>query len=343
MRFCLLMIVMTIGATTCALPPANAAAPPVGVLAVTSSIGRAVTRFFAKESAEEGVEYMAKQGGKQLVIKVTAKAAKEGGDETVQQVAKLVSKYGPDALKACDNAPSIGPVLSALDEIPATQVKSALTKLAAGTTGRELAQTVTKHGAKAIVSELNHPGVGMVLVRALGDDGAELATKMTTDQAITVARHVDDLAKLPAAQRSGVMAMFRKDTDRMASFVGNFVKANPGKTLFTVATTTVVLAEPERILGGEEVVFDADGNPIVISKGGVIGRSIEATGQAARHVSDGYIRPLYLTLMAFLGTFFALWLILKLWHIHRREKLKTQQIVDQAQPIIDSNATPKKP
>ncbi|MGB7346243.1 MAG: hypothetical protein WBD20_18640 [Pirellulaceae bacterium] len=318
--------------------------PPVSAQTsgVASSVGRAVMKYFGKEGFEEGTEYLAKQGGRQLAEKVAAKAVQQGGDDAVEQVARYVSKHGPDALKALDNAPSIGPVLSALDEIPATQVSSALTKLAAGTTGRELAETVSKHGAKAITSELNHPGVGMALVRALGDDGAELATKMTTDQAITVARHIDDLAKLPAAQRTGVMAMFRNDVDRMTSFVGDFVKANPGKSLFTVATTTIVLAEPERILGGDEVVFDADGNPIVVSKGGIVGRSIDATGKAAKHVSDGYVRPLYLTLMAFLGTFFVLWMLLKLWHTHQREKLTTQKMVDEQKPVIKAKATEKK-
>ncbi len=342
-RFAPMILALAITASL-SLPTApNAAAASVrytpGVFAVASSVGRAVLKYFGKESAEEGVEYLAKQGGKQLAQKVTAKAAKQGGDDAVEQVAKYVGKHGPDALNALDNAPSIGPVLSALDEIPVSQVKSAITKLAAGTTGRELAETVGKHGAKALTSELKHPGVGMVLVRALGDDGAELAAKMTSQQAITIAKHVDDLAKLPAAQRTGVMAMFRNNTDRMASFVGDFVKANPGKTLFTVASTTMVLAEPERILGGDEIVFDAAGNPVLISKGGIVGRSIEATGQAAKHVSDGYIRPLYLTLMAFLGTFFALWLILKLWHVHKREKLKTQRIADQQGMTIDAVST----
>ncbi|QDT13198.1 hypothetical protein [Planctomycetes bacterium K23_9] len=317
----------------------HASASQPALVAVASSVGRAVLKYFGKESFEEGTEYLAKQGGKQLVQRVTTKAAKQGGDDAVEQVARYVGKHGPDALKALDNAPSLGPVLSALDEIPATQVQAALAKLAAGTTGRELAETVSKHGAKALTSELMHPGVGMALVRSLGDDGAELATKLTKGQAITVAKHVDDLAKLPSTQRNGVVAMFRKDADRMTSFLGDFVKANPGKSLFTVATTTIVLAEPERILGGDEVVFDADGNPIVVSKGGIVGRSIEATGNAAKHVSDGYIRPLYLTLIAFLGTFFALWLMLKLWHTHKREKLKTQSITDKQTATIDAKNT----
>ena len=180
---------------------------------------------------------MAKKGGRELIERVGAKAAGQG-DEVVEQTAKYVGKHGPKALAALDNAPTIGPILSALDELPEAQVKSALAKLAAGTTGRELAEATAKHGSKVLTSELKHPGVGMMLVRTLGDDGAELASRMTSDQAITLGKHADDLAKLPAAQRGQVLSMLRKDLDSMTGFVGDFVKANPGKSLFTVATTT---------------------------------------------------------------------------------------------------------
>ena len=126
---------------------------------------------------------------------------------------------------------------------------------------------------------------------------------------------------------------------------GDFAKANPGKTLFTVATTTVILAEPERILGGDEIVFDAEGNPVVVSRKGIAGRTIEATGEAAKHVSEGYIQPVYYAVAAFLGTFFVLWLGIKLWHTHQREKLKTEEMLaekeDAAGKTVDAiSATP---
>jgi hypothetical protein len=114
----------------------------------------------------------------------------------------------------------------------------------------------------------------------------------------------------------------------MVGFLGRFVENNPGKTLFTVATTTVILAEPDRILGGDEVVFDAEGNPIVVTKTGFVDRGMSAGGKAAAHVSEQYIRPIYLTAMAFVGTFAAIWMMLKLWHINRRERLKTQAATD---------------
>lgn len=291
---------------------------------VATSVTRAITKYFAKEGSEEGAEYLAKQGGREMVERVAGAAAREGGDEAVEQVAKLAGKYGPEALTALDNAPSIMPVLSALDEIPEAQAKAALARLAAGSAGRELADTVTKYGSAALRSELMHPGVGTALVRSLGDDGAELASKLTSEQAIAVARHADDIAKLPQAQRTGVLSLLRQDTEKAVGFVGRFVENNPGKTLFTVATTTVILAEPDRILGGDEIVFDAEGNPIVVTKKGLADRGIAAGGEAVGHVSDQYIRPLYLTAMVFIGTFVALWMMLKLWHINRREKMKTK-------------------
>ena len=318
------------------LGPQQATAGPVAQ--VSSVVGKAVRKFFGKQGAEEAAEYMGKQGGREIAKRVTAAAAKEGGDDVVQQIAKHVGKHGPDALRAMDNAPSVAPLLKALDEIPEAQVKTALTKLAAGTTGRELAETVGQHGSKALTSELKHPGVGMMLVRTLGDDGAELAAKMTGDQAVTIGKHLDDLAKLPSAQRTGLMKLFREDTTQMVSFVGDFVKANPGKSLFTVAATTVILSEPERILGGDEVVFDADGTPIIVTKKGIAGRTMEATGEAAKHVSDGYIKPAYMIALTFISTFFALWLILKLWHTHKREKLKTAKLNVDEKKTIDAKA-----
>ena len=111
-------------------------------------------------------------------------------------------------------------------------------------------------------------------------------------------------------------------------------------TLFTVATTTLLLAESERILGGEEIVFDAEGNPILISKAGLAGRTLEAGGKVVAEVSNEYIRPLYLTVLAFVGTFGSLWMLLKLYHLNRRERLATATAgVDP--PTVEGRATKK--
>ncbi|OYP31006.1 hypothetical protein [Rhodopirellula sp. MGV] len=282
-----------------------------------AAVARAVLRYFGKEGAEEATEFLARSGGRELAERVATTALREGGEETTEQVALFVSKHGPDALKALDNAPEIRPLLSALDELPEAQVKTALARLSAGASGRELAEAVAKNGSKVLQSELRHPGVGGFLARSLGDDGAKLAGELSTDQAIAVARHADDLAALPATQRAGVMRLLHQDAEKMVGFLGRFAAANPGKTLFTAATTTIVLAESDRILGGDEIVFDADGNPIVVTKAGLIGRTMESGGKALGHVSDRYIQPLYYAVLAFGVAFAALYVFTKLTHAQR--------------------------
>ena len=318
--------ILAIVAVILAIARPSMSAMPVP--AVASSVGKAILKYFGKEGSGQAAEYLTKKGGKEVLERVSVNAAKQGGDEAVEQVAKLTGKYGPDALAALDNSSAVLPVINALDELPETQVKAALTKLAAGAPGRELAEATGRFGAVALRTELQHPGVGLVIVRSLGDEGAELASRLSTEQAIAIGRHADDLAKLPAPQRSGLLAMMRNDTERVVGFVGRFVEANPGKTLFTVATTTVILAEPDRILGGDEIVFDADGNPIVVRKAGLAGRTIDATGAAAEHVSERYVRPVFLAIMTFIGSFAALWIAIKLWHIRRRERQKTKLLAE---------------
>jgi hypothetical protein len=48
-------------------------------------------------------------------------------------------------------------------------------------------------------------------------------------------------------------------------------------------------------------------------KGGIADRTIEAGGKVAAHVSTNYLRPVYLTVMAFVGVFVVVWGSLKYW------------------------------
>ena len=277
----------------------RASVPPM----VVSSVVKAIAKYFGKEGAQAATDFMTKQGGKEVVERVTSTATRQGGDELVEQVARITRTHGPDAINAMDNVPSLTPVIGALDELPKTQAKQALSRLAAGTTGRELGETVTRYGAVTLKAELKHPGVGGMLVRKLGGEGGELATRLSTDQAITLARHADDIAKLAPSQRTGLLSLIRKDADRFFTFVGRFAEKNPGKVLFTAAGTTIVLQESERMLGGDEIVFDAAGNPIVVTKPGMLGRPAVMAADTANHVSKYYLRPLFCAALAFV-TFF---------------------------------------
>ena len=320
-------------------PTVTGGSPRV-IPAVASSVAKAILKYFGKEGSEEAAEFLSQKGSQELLERVTSKAAKEGGDEAMEQVAKLAGKHGPEALAALDNVPNLLPIMKVLDELPPGQINAALVRLAAGKPGRELAEGIGKFGLAALRSELKHPGVGLSLVRNFGEEGAELAARLTTDQAVSVGRHADQIARLPTAQRNGIMALLRNDTERVIGFLGRFVQANPGKTLFTVATTTVILAEPERILGGDEIVFDAEGNPIVVQKAGLVGRTVEAGGVAAEHVSERYLRPVFLAIMAFLGTFAVLWMGIKLWHVNAREKQRTQQRAAESEATANAKELP---
>lgn len=316
MRQVAFAFMLFLGVCTFKVQPAQAMVP-----GVVSSVGKAVLKYFGKQGGEEAAEYLSRKGGREIMERVTLTATRQGGDEAVEQVAKLTGKYGPDALAALDNAPSIMPLIRTLDELPPTQAKQALTLLAAGKPGRELAEAVAVHGGSALRMELQHPGVGLALVRGLGDEGVELASKMTAKQRSLIAGHASDIASLPATQKTRVMQMLKENTGEMVGFVGRFVEANPGKTLFTVAATTVILAEPDRILGGDEIVFDADGNPVLISKSGFADRALEAGGQVASHVSTNYLRPVYLTVMAFVGVFVVIWGSLKYWAFRKMKAI----------------------
>ena len=329
----LCLLVFTIIAAAPVRTPLHAAP----ALLSGSAVARSVMKYFGKEGAEEATEFLARQGGRELAERVGSAALREGGEEAAEQVSRLAAKHGPDALKALDNVPQLAPVLAALDELPESQVRGALARLAAGKAGRELAQSVARRGAAALRSDLAHPGVGAALVRSFGDDGAELATELSTDQAIAVARHADELAALPSTQRQGVLALLHQDAERMVSFMGRFAADNPGKTLFTAATTTVLLAESERILGGDEIVFDAEGNPIVVSKAGLAGRTIQAGGKVVAEVSETYLRPLYLTGLIFLVTFASLFLLAKLYHTHQQAKLSIPETTS-SENVIDAPA-----
>ena len=263
--------------------------PTQSLAAGGATIVRAVTNYFGKESASEATEWLTKMGGKEVAERLTTKATTEGGEATVEQIAGLAGKYGPDAVRGLDNVPALRPVLGAIDELPESQIGPALARLGAGQSGKELADTVTRYGAGAIRAELKHPGVGVRFASNFGDEGIAIAEKLTTAQAIAIGRHVDDIAKLPPTQRNALLTMISEQSDRFATFVGDFIKQNPGKTLFTVSGTTVVLANKDAILGGDEIVFDKDGNPVVMSKQGLVER---AASRATTEVSNRVVSPL---------------------------------------------------
>lgn len=191
--------------------------------------------------------------------------------------------------------------------------------MSAGPQGRELAELTQRHGAGAIRAEVAHPGVGSRLVMHLGDDGVELAGRLTKDQAMDWARHADDLARLSPAQREGVLNLVRKDPDAMTSFIGRFLEKNPGKTLFTVGAVTVILANSERILGGAEIVFDELGVPQVVSKPGLVDRTVG-------WLSSELLARLLAVLLPVAAAGFAIWIGIRLWFSWKSQRRRFERM-----------------
>jgi hypothetical protein len=274
---------------------------------------KAVARYFGKASAKELGQELAQYGGKKAARKLASRLVREGGEEGLQRASALAAQYGPDVLRALDNAPSTRALLRALDDLPPQDVAPALRRLSAGSQGRMLATVIERHGTGALRAELAHPGLGGQLVRLLGDDGVKLAASLNRNQAITLTKHAGDIGKLAVVQRTGLMRLFYDDTKGMIAFIGRFMEQYPGKVLFTVATTTVILSNADRILGGADIVLDADGNPTVASKPGLIDRLVE-------RVVEGVLHPLLRVLLPIIAIGAALWIAIKLWPMYRRQR-----------------------
>lgn len=241
------------GFVTCFIAMASVATAGPGSLLV-KQLGKSLS----KEAAETGGQRLSKEASEALADRVAVRLTREAGEESIEQAAPLVARGGIDVLKALDSAADPGAVLKILKTLPDAQMVQAASRLAAGPAGKELAMWTTRLGAGVLRAEMKHPGLAVKYASSLGDDGVELAAKLNRDQAIEVARHVDDIARLPTEQRRQLVTAIASEPQKFSGAMGRFVRDNPGKVLFTTATTAVILGNREAFFGG----VDADGNPI---------------------------------------------------------------------------------
>lgn len=237
-----------------------APAPDFGV----GVILKALAKYLGKESIEEASEKLVAIGGRELFERAAQKVAVNGGEEMVERVAKLTVSHGPDVLRAIDNVPAsyTTRIVGALDDLPASQIQAASKRLAAGSQGTEVAESVLKFGTNALKTEVAHPGLGPKLIRAFGDDGAELVIGLSDDYAIALARHADELAALPAQQRKTVMELIARDKDKFFGWLGDFIKKNPNKVVFSTAATATLIANADNIFGGIRNRKNPDGSEV---------------------------------------------------------------------------------
>lgn len=228
----------------------------------------------ARRGGQTAAEELEKMGGKQAVKILQDRIVREGGDQALDAVGTLIRRHGVDAMEAMMHAPNVPNLQRALGDLPEDMVGKALRALARGQEGRSLAQTVERIGSQALQLEVQHPGVGGVIARDLGADGVAVASRLTTNQAIVLASHANEIAALPATQKQQFLELLQKRTAEIIAFA----EKHP-KVLFTSATVSVILAQAERVLGGSEIVFDEAGQPHVITRPGVADRLLVAPFQ----------------------------------------------------------------
>lgn len=255
----LIFLLVFIGAPTQKL---NASAALVRKSA--TEVLEAVGKWAAKSGEKDVTEWLAKEVNKKAIAELTEKVLTDGGEEGVQRLVRLASTHGSDVIRAVDNIPSPLPVLRAFDDLPDDMVLVASRRIAAGQQGRELAEWVSVGGSKVLKAEIRHPGLGGAFVNTLGDVGFVAAQRIPESAMIRFSSHADDLAKLPFHQRNAILNLMGNKYEQMERFIGNFINNNPGKTLFTAASTTVILTNSERLFGDEKIITDADGNIIRI-------------------------------------------------------------------------------
>ena len=233
--------------------------PTTTYAGIGASLLKAAGKFMSKEGSETASRQLAKGISDEVADRVATKLLKEGGEEVVERAAKLTAEHGPDVVRALGNVADPIVVLKALDDLPIkANVPAAAARLAAGEGGKQLGELTTKYGSKMLAAEVKHPGIATAYAKSLGDEGIDLCSKLNKDQALDIGRHLDDITELPPELRRKLLSLADENPSGLAKYVREFTANNPKSVLFTVAATTLLLSQPETMLGGPD---KPDGTP----------------------------------------------------------------------------------
>ena len=217
--------------------------PLPAALAQAGPIARAIARELAEKLGERGARELAEAGGETAVREVIEKAAKEGGETLAREVAGYAEKYGAQSLRAFREAPAA--MAQGMKKIPAEFAEGAMR--AAAREPALVARLATEIGEDALIVAAKHPGVGADIATKLGREGCAVAKNLTTADTIRLARFSDDLARLPAAERTGLLKRIGKAPGK----VMDYVERHPN-ILKTAAATAVALVAMDRLIGDAE-------------------------------------------------------------------------------------------
>lgn len=289
--------------------PAFAQAAAVGRAAVKETL-EAIGRRATSEGAESVTRELIQFGGEAAVRETVERVAREAGEQTAMRAARLVDAHGVVALRAIRSAPSGGaaPLIAAIDQTAPDLVAPALRALARDGEGEALATLGARFGPSALETAARHPGVGTRLVGSLGEDGVLIAARATTDEAISFARHADDLAALAPDTRAGVMRALAAAPGKAAAFLDKHPK------FFLIAGAgALFVANADSLLDGTaQVVLGPDGKATLVERAGLLERAV--------------VRPALSWILPVLASLLAAWGIMKLAFAARRERAVTRRV-----------------
>lgn len=288
-------------------PPAlaqAAAAAASGAKAVARQITDVLTRRAAREGTEALTRELAELGGETALRETVERIAREGGEEALKRAASLVERHGFDAARMLRSvSPSQAPtILRAVDELPAELAPAALRALVRPAEGQALAGLTMRFGPQALEAAARHPGVGASLLGRLGPEGMAVVRSASTDHAVSVLRHADDIAALPNVERAGVLRLIASQPAKAAAFLD----AHP-KFFLIGGAGAILAANADRIFDGSaEIVIGPDGKPTLVERAGFLERAV--------------ITPALHWLLPVLAAILALWGAVKIWGVWREER-----------------------
>jgi len=193
-----------------------------------------------REGGEAAASELTELGGKTAVSVLLQRAASEGGEELVDRVVQFGSRYGPLALMAIEPSPS--QMVRAFDRLPPDLIGPAIQ--AAAREPKLLSRLVSAYGNAALELAGRQPGIGPALVEKLGPDGIRIGNRLTTDQAVALARHAGDIAALPSAERNQFMDAMMKAPAQVL----DYLETHP-KVLLTTGGVSAFIAAKDNLLG----------------------------------------------------------------------------------------------
>ncbi len=212
------------------------------VVRAAEEIGELVLRKGGAEAATE----LARMGGQKAVQEMLEQSMKEGGETLMKQSARLAEHHGILAVKALRGAP--GTVVKAVDGIPAELAENGLRAIAREPAAMQA--MVKEFGSSALETAAKHPGLAAPVSR-LGSEGLDIARQVSTQEATILARHADDIAKLPAAERAAVMDLIKRSPGKVLAWM----EKHPKLLVTGAVAGTVVLARKELFGEGDTPGF----------------------------------------------------------------------------------------